>query len=922
MTLAPGTRLGAYHILSAVGAGGMGEVYKARDTKLDRDIAIKVLPPAFAADPERIARLEREAKTLASLNHPNIAHIYGLEDSTSTPALVMEFVEGPTLADRIARGPIPLDEALPIARQIADALEAAHEHGIIHRDLKPANIKVRDDGTVKVLDFGLAKAMEPVASGASSAVLANSPTITSPALMTGVGVLLGTAAYMSPEQAKGRPADKRSDIWAFGCVLYETLTGRRAFEGDDVSDTLAAVLRGQPDWDALPAGLPEHIGLMLRRCLEKDRLRRIADISTARFLISEPLASSAPASGSRALPSRRSGWRRTGWSLASAITGGALVGAIVWSLRPSVPPQPVTRFTYTLDEGEAFTNLIRSLIALSQDGTQIAYVANRRVYLKSTKDLHAAPIPGTESPQGVTNPVFSPDGHWIAFWSSADNTLKKIATSGGAPQTLCKAINPYGMSWDGTSIFFGQGAVGILRVAENGGNPETVVKANDNEIPYGPQLLPDQRSLLFTLVTGTAPDRWDTAQIVVQQLGSTQRKPIFKGGADARFVPTGHLLYALGGVLFALPFDVRHLEVTGGPVAVVEGVARAGAASSLGAAQFALSRTGTLAYLPGPGSAGSSQLDLALLDRAGTVNRLKLPPRPYQAPRFSPDGRQLAVGVDDGREAHVWVYELSGANSIHQLTLGGKNRFPVWSRDNTHVAFQSDREGDPAIWWQRADGTDTAVRLTTPERGHTHIPDAWSPKDDALLFEDAGGSTLALSMLSPSDKKASLFDAARSSYPSNFLLSAVFSPDGKWIAYASHETENQRPQVYVRPFPATDGSISTMGDGATPFWPNPNELYFSPGDPGQPLLVARVTTQPAFRFGTPAPVPRPGAIIVPGAPRNYDGAPGSEQIVIVVDASGLTTALGPGGVFANGNLAQIHVVTNWFEELKQRVPRK
>jgi serine/threonine-protein kinase len=910
VALALGSRLGPYEVTALLGAGGMGEVYRATDTNLKRAVAIKVLPSSVSVDPERLARFQREAEVLAALNHSNIAAIYGLERSDGLTALVLELVEGPTLSDRIAQGPVPLDEALPVAKQIAEALEAAHEQGIIHRDLKPTNIKLRADGTVKVLDFGLAKALEP-ASAAISPNLTASPTITTPA-MTGIGVILGTAAYMSPEQAKGRPADKRSDVWAFGCVLFEMLTGKRAFEGDDVSDTLAAVLRAQPDWDALPADLPAHIGLLLRRCLEKDRFRRIADISTARFLIIEPITSGlAAASGIPPMLPSRPVWKRASGAM-STIVGGALVGAVVWSLRPALPQQPVTRFMYRLSEGESFTNLTRHLLAISQDGTQIAYVANRRLYLKTSKDLRAAPIGGTEAPQGVSNPVFSPDGQWLAFWSGADNMLKKIATSGGAPLSLCEAANPFGMSWNGTSIFFAQDGGGILRVSETGGTPETVVRVKNNELAHGPQLLPDQRSILFTLMRGADPDRWDKAQIVVQQLGSSTPKTIINGGADARYLPTGHIVYALGGVLFAVPFDVRRLEVTGGPVAIVEGISRAGAAAGLGAAQFDVSRTGTLVHVPGPAFTGSAQFDLALLDHTSTVKRLKLPPHPYQVPRFSPDGRQLAVGVDDGKNVNVWVYDLSGTSSIRQLTLGGKNRFPVWSADGARIAFQSDREGDQAIWWQRADGTDNAARLTKPEQGHTHIPDASSPKDDAFLFEDANGSNLALWTLSLSDKKVAPFGAVRTFYPSNFLLSAVFSPDGKWIAYTARETETQMPILYVRPFPAT-ASISPIGSGATPIWPNGNELFFSTGEPGQPFLAVSVSTQPAFSFGNPTPVPRPGAIVLPGNPRNYDAAPDGQRFVIVVNANDTMTA---------SETPQIQWTSNWFEELKQRVPVK
>jgi serine/threonine protein kinase len=489
MALPAGARLGPYEILSALGAGGMGEVYRARDTKLDRDVAIKVLPELFVSDPERVARFQREAKTLAALNHPHIGGIYGLEDAGGVRALVLELVEGPTLADRIAQWPIPLDEALPIARQIAEALEAAHEAGIIHRDLKPANIKLRPDGTVKVLDFGLAKALEP-ASGASASVTA-SPTITTPAMMTGIGMILGTAAYMSPEQAKGRAVDKRSDVWAFGCVLYEMLAGKRAFDGDDPTEVIAAVIRGEPDWKALTVDVPEHVRLLIRRCLEKDRGKRISDISTARFVILESETFSMPriASGGSARAAWSSRRRRMTLALVAAISASALTGAIVWQLKPA-PQLPVTRFIVQLPADQQFTNAGRKIVTISPDGTKLVYVANSRLYLKAIDRPEATAISGTEAPgvgpsgvtnlSGVTSPVFSPDGRSIAFYSAADRALKRISTTGGTAVTLCRASNPFALSWDGDAILFTT-IQGIMRVPENGGSPEALATLGVSE---------------------------------------------------------------------------------------------------------------------------------------------------------------------------------------------------------------------------------------------------------------------------------------------------------------------------------------------------------------------------------------------------------------------------------------------------------
>jgi serine/threonine-protein kinase len=429
VALAPGTRLGPHEIVVLIGTGGMGEVYRARDTTLNRDVALKVLPDAFTLDPDRLARFKREAQVLASLNHANIAAIYGFEESEGVQALVLELVEGPTLAERIAKGPLPLDEALPIAIQIAEALEAAHEQGIIHRDLKPANVKVRDDGTVKVLDFGLAKALEPAAT--SSPNVTQSPTITTPAMVTGVGVILGTAAYMSPEQAKGRPADKRSDVWAFGCVLFEILAGRRAFEGEDVSDTLAMVLRGEPDWAALPKDLPPSIDRIVRRSLEKDRRRRIGDVSTIRFLLDEPSTMMAsPGADTRIHTDTRPRAIFVG-ALGLALVAAALGGLVVWTARPRPTAPVVSRFTVRLGEGQTYTNTGDLTIAISPDGTRIAYTASQRLYVRSLSDLDAQPIRGTEV--NPRRPLFSPDGALIAYFSPQERALKRIAVSGGAP---------------------------------------------------------------------------------------------------------------------------------------------------------------------------------------------------------------------------------------------------------------------------------------------------------------------------------------------------------------------------------------------------------------------------------------------------------------------------------------------------------
>jgi serine/threonine-protein kinase len=842
-----GSRIGPYEIIALIGSGGMGEVYRARDTKLERDVAIKILPESFAHDPERLARFEREAKTLASLSHSNIGAIYGLEDADGSRVLILELVEGPTLADRIAQGPIPVEEALLIAKQIAEALEAAHEHGIVHRDLKPANVKVRLDGTVKVLDFGLARVME---SAPAAATLTNSPTLSMVA--TQAGVVLGTAAYMSPEQARGFQADHRSDVFSFGVVLYEMLTGRQPFGGETAPDVMASVLARDVDLAVLPADLNPRLGELLRRCLDKQPRKRWQAIGDVRAEL-ETIAAAPRLLASTSALGHRSWWRFAAAGAALAIAG-TLGGAIGWRVKP-LPQQTLMRFAFPLGEGQRFTNTGRRVVAISPDGTQLVHVANQQLHVRSISDLHARPIAGTQVTQGILNPVFSPDGQSVAFYSAADQTLKKIAITGGVPVTICPARPPFGMSWTDDSIVFGQAGRGILRVPAAGGTAEVVVKVSQGELAASPQMLPDGPSIVFVLassVDGGFADSlpglgWDAAEIMVQRLDSGERKSVVKGGSDARYVPTGHLVYARSGVLFAAPFDVRRLEVTGGSVVIVEGVARAVAS---GQAHFAFSRTGSLMYVPGPSAAGSRQRRLALLDRSGSVERLKLPPGAYESPRVSPDGRQLAVGIDDGTEANVWVYDMSGASPLRRLTFGGKNRVPVWTANSDRLAFQSDREGDLAIFWQRADGSGTPERLTKPEPGQSHLPDAWSPTGDTLLFSSTGkDARISLWSVSLRDRKTAPFGGVQSSNPPN----ASFSPDGKWVAYNSNDTETRANDIFGQRFPSTGAKYQVPGPPgkANPFWsPHGNELYYSPLGGGSFSIVG-VSREPSLTFGNP-----------------------------------------------------------------------
>jgi serine/threonine-protein kinase len=899
----------------------MGEVYRARDTKLKREVAIKLLPDEFSRDGDRTSRFQREAEVLASLNHPNIGAIYDLLEAEGSRFLVLELVEGETLAERIARGPIPLEDALDIAKQIGDALEAAHEKGVIHRDLKPANVKVSPEGKVKVLDFGLAKAM----SGANASATAGShpgmegtqaiPTLSnSPTMLTSTmgGMILGTVAYMSPEQAKGRPADKRSDVWAFGCVFYEMLAGRSAFGGEDISDTLAAVLRAEPDWTALPADLRLSLRIVVEGCLKKDRRERIGDISAARFLMREAAGLLLPP------PAPSKARRLRGILIAmAALVVGALAGIGIWISRTPTPSR-VSRSTFTLPEGQNFTGTALNVVAISRDGSQIAYVADRQLHIRAMSDFSSKVVPGSEGAL-ITTPVFSPDGRSIVFYSGTDRAIKRLSTAGGVSVPVCSIDNaPYGLTWDSDDIVFADRGKGIMRVPAKGGNPELLAKLSAGEIASAAQILPDANAVLFAVAKGMNNDQQMQWNVVAQSLKTGERKSLISNGAYARYVPTGHIVYASlsssGATLFAVPFDVRRLKLAGEPTPVVEGVRRT---TSNGIANFSVSETGTLVYVPGR-RVSSEQLDLALVDGKGSVQPLKLPPAAYEHPRVSPDGRQVAYSIDDGKEANIWIYDLSGTSAPRRLTSGGRNRFPVWSGNGQRIAFQSNREGSAAIYWQRADiSGGIAERLTMPEQGTVHIPESWSRDNETLVFSTTKDSVVSLWTFSMRDQKVAEFGGVRSSTPTD----AVFSPDGRWIAYATTDEGHFGPYVqprglelYVQPFPPTgEKYLISSTNGIHPAWSRDgHELIFN--YPGQ-LMTVSVTTHPVFSFTKPAQLLRGGVIRMPWpAQRDYDVAPDGKLIGTIAQQNE-TGALQP-------IAPQIRIVQNWFEELKERVPIK
>jgi serine/threonine protein kinase len=911
MALVSGARLGPYEILSPLGSGGMGEVYRARDTKLNRDVALKILPDAFASDPDRLARFTREAQTLAALNHPNIAHIHGLEESGGVRALVMELVEGEDLGQRLVRGPIPLDEALPIAKQIAEALEAAHEQGIIHRDLKPANVKVRADGTVKVLDFGLAKAMEPAAG--SSPSLSMSPTITTPA-MTQTGVILGTAAYMSPEQARGKTVDKRTDIWAFGCVLYEMLTGKRAFEADDVSLTLAEVMKSEPNWTLLKA-LPPLQSTFLRQCLQKDpkqRLQAIGDMRLAlegAFETTALLTTTATSSTSRV---------RLAWMVAAAATAACLVGvgigAGVWH-QPALDPPPTTRFSLWLPNGQMFAERSPRMVSVSRDGSQFIYLANSQLYRRLVGDLQPTGLSGSLQwkPRDV---VFAPDGRTIAFFSGAERAVMRVSPTGGTPTMIGRTETPLGISWDAGGIVVGQGRGGVLRFRVSDEHPpaERIVQVGEEEIAASPQLLRGGDAVLFTLAKkGDNPgEQWDKARVVIQSLATGERHTVVEGASDARYLPTGHLLYAVAGTVVAVAFDLRTSRVTGQPVTLVDGVRRS---PETGVAQMATSDSGTLLYVPGARTWTTHDLRTFLVtDRTGATMAVPLPPGDYDHPRVS--GWRLAYDRADQQGSDVWIYDFEGSSAPRRLTFKGRNRFPVWSPDGSRLALQSDRDGNLGIFVQDAGGATAPEPLTTAEAGDAHIPESWSPDGKHLLYAVQRGSRFTLRSLSVDDKKSTPFgDVVSEGGPPG----AVFSPNGRWVAYAIIETvpEATSPNrgVFVQPFPATGSRYQVPNTALDyhPAWsPDGKTLFYNPAAI-LPLAAVTVRAGAGIFFERPVKI-APTSRVLANEARGYDILPDG-RFVGVVPAPAVE-----GGVATDS--PELGVVLNWSEELKRLVPAR
>ncbi len=900
-----GKTLSHFRIVRKLGEGGMGVVYHAVDTKLERDVAIKLLPAALASDPDRLGRLEKEARVLATLNHPGIASIHDLADVDGNRCLVLEMVPGKDLSEMLEVGPLPLDEAIGIMSQMAEALDAAHEKGIIHRDLKPANIKVTPDGKVKILDFGLAEAIQkpPVALDHSQ-----SPTVEyTPGRDA---FFIGTVAYMSPEQARGKPMDRRTDIWAFGCLLYEALTGRQAFGGETFSDSIAAILEREPDWDVLPAGTPERTRELLRRCLQKDARRRLRDVWDARIELEESLTDLArmrSGGGAPANPQRaaRAGARASwiiSWRAAVlvALLAAALGAAIARHVfrAPLGAPRAQMHFAINLSATAPLSpSGYEPSVAISPDGRMLVYVAD----LNGSAQIHARPmdrmetyaLPGTE---GAYNPFFSPDGLWVAFYSGGK--LRKISVAGGEPQTICDAApDASGGSWgaNATILFTPSWGAGLAKVPASGGTPEQVTRPGSERADRAhlwPEILPGGRAALFTSSSGGS---FDDARIMLLDLRSGERRVLLEGGTNGRYAASGHLVYARGDTLLAAPFDLKGLRVTGASVPILNGVMMN---ASSGVAQFAFTQDGSLVYVPG--GVRLAERVLVWVDRDGVDQQILADRRAFWWPRISPTGDRIAITITDGARTDIWVAPVA-TGSLSRLTLQGNNGVPVWSPDGSRIAFMSDRDGQWNIYWKMADGRGPDERLA--RSSGAQVPGSFSSDGKLLAYTE-------LSSGSRNDIWVLPLEGDRSPRP--FAQTAAsewggsFSPTGSWLAFTSDESGKQ--EVYLQQYPGPGARYQVSeGGGSDPRWgPRGDEILFRDGDSviaaainfaSQPVISGRRTLfSGRFEEAT-------------GSFPNYDVAPDGSRFVMIRTAD------------APQPPVEMHFVLGWFDELRRRAGR-
>jgi serine/threonine-protein kinase len=879
-----GQRFGAYLVDALIGVGGMGAMYRARDTRLGRDVALKMLLASSSHNPERLARFEREARVLASLSHPHIAAIYGLEEADGARALVLELVEGETLAERIGRtSGVPVREAVEIAIQIADALDAAHEKGIVHRDLKPANVKITPAGSVKVLDFGLAR----LAAGDGFEARDSMKSPQKPIDFTLEGVIVGTATYLSPEQARGRPVDTRSDIWALGCVLYELLAGRPAFAGDTIPDIIAGILTREPNWSALPAGTPTSIRRLLRRCLEKEPARRLRDIGDARSDLED-------AFGEETVPDGHTSqaWRRAAMAAGLLALGIGAGGALMWRVLPAASrpsPEPM-RFTIVPEPESPDAEINGTVgVVLSPDGSRIAYAVVTRptVRLRVRRLTESVARTLAEWQIGIggdllVNPFFSPDGNWIGFF--AEGRLKKVPVEGGPVVTLAAAPGPRGGTWgdDGTIVFAPLARSGLSRIPSDGGAPQpltTLDSARGETAHRRPVFLPGAKAVLFN-AQGAG---YEQESVGAVWLDSGRRQIVIEQGGEPAFAATGHLLFTRDDALMAVGFDPVTLAGRGQPVPVLEGVGSFGG--------FSISKTGVLlSRVPGA-QAGSR---LVWVDRQGRADALPPPPRQYTSIRLSPDDRRVVMASRDGADQGLWIYDIP-RDSFTRLTFEGSNEWPAWTPDGRRIAYASNKPRVPwDLFWKSADGSAAEEQLLAKDE--IQYPAVFAP-EGTLLFADLSPRGWDIGALVPgrAGPRTVLASPANERDPS-------VSPDGRWLAYASDESG--RGEIYVQSLAAVAGKWQlSIGGGTEPVWSRSGTKVFYRS--GWSMVAVDVTTGAAFAHGRPR-------VLFEG---RYGVVCCATSYSVARDGRFLMTLPEPASV------ARFSLVVNWFTELEGRLPR-